>query len=411
MAQFIAGLLDITLAEVGKSVGLAAVSATTTKVFNSIFSGPSAQLDPENRKAIQEFRKDLGILSTSVTEIGKAVKTLELNTKKDLVQSYIGAIDSLSEQYWAVISVMSQIAALEPSEDSKLQYTDARDRCTELGRRVTNEIYTNVKQMHKYLANQNSQSLFALINEEELNKHDFYIYYYRMMTHRLNYWAIMVRALTLLVFVNKDPSIHFTDGPHLIIDVNMMITEQESFVNGLIPQSVVQLVTTLKDQPKAGELRIKFQSQEDKYICGTLFRDPGHTMFILGCPADQDKAEPWTMQSVKPLSDVDMNTDCYFTLSYGDQILVFTNLANAPADGRLDVQTVKQDVTLWGKIRWKIRPSAEGKFRLESMREPQDARVDHRYLCTVTRDRGQWLGKAEKLNPNDPSQLFIIKLA
>ncbi|KAG9122917.1 hypothetical protein FRC07_000502 [Ceratobasidium sp. 392] len=406
MAQFVAGLLGITLAEAGKAVGLAAVSAITTKAFNLIFSGPSTQLDAGNQEVLQEFRTDLQALRTRIADIGEGVKALQLNVKTDLVRGYIGPINALSEQYWSAIDAMADAASLQPSKEKDLAYDSARKRSIKLGQRVTDEIYVNVKQMHTFLSGQGSQSLLALLNAQELDDCDFYAYFCRMKTHLLNYWAIEIKALSLLEFVQTDPGVDFTDGPGLIKNVNAKILAQEKFVDNLIPQSVAQLVTAFrKDESKTGKVNIKFQFQEDKYIIGTTFNGG----FIKGCPADQATAKPWTLQAANPLSDLDMNADHYFSLNYDGLPLVFTSLANAPADGRLDVQT--SNLELWKGIRWKVRPSGGGKFRLESMREPPNNQVDHHCLCTVSRDGGQWLGKADKLNASDPAQLFIIKVA
>lgn len=71
----------------------------------------------------------------------------------------------------------------------------------------------------------------------------------------------------------------------------------------------------MKDEGNAGKVDVNFQSQEDKYVTGSVAVD-NVVKLNIACRADQPEAKPWIMQVVSTLSDPKLNTDRYFILAY-----------------------------------------------------------------------------------------------
>ncbi|KAG8741225.1 hypothetical protein FRC10_003147 [Ceratobasidium sp. 414] len=153
------------------------------------------------------------------------------------------SISMLSKLY------MADVAYNEPSEKKTKKYGSARWQRKKPSQRISNEMCTNLEQIHVLIS---GLSLFAL-------------------TQLLNYWAIEAKALMLLQLASKDPNLDFTEGPHLIQSVQERIKWQETFYHSLVPESVIQLSTAFaKDKSGTAKLSIVFQAQPDKYIGSSL---------------------------------------------------------------------------------------------------------------------------------------------
>ncbi|KAF5020283.1 hypothetical protein F66182_7659 [Fusarium sp. NRRL 66182] len=205
MAQVLAGLLGITLAEVGKAIGLAVISAGTTKIFNLITDDGS---DPgaEVKAKLDKISADLQQVNESIRDLNKNIADMRLGIKTDLVQTYINDIDALYDQYMAALQALTRAVISPDSQQNRADVQRERRRVAELGHLVANQIYKNVEQMHVFLAGQEKLSLLYLANLQSIrDSKDFIAHFVKMKTLLIAMYVPQQKALELLGYALADP--------------------------------------------------------------------------------------------------------------------------------------------------------------------------------------------------------------
>lgn len=257
---FIAGILGITLTELGKQVGLFIVGAAATKTFNMITSSsgtatPSQELQANVNEALNRLTSIRSEIAKMSGQIANQIAHLQVSLKTDKLRDYVTSIEALDEMYWKATVALSEASKLEAGDAKMEQLRKCQQRNQELGQRVSNEIYPALVHVHVYLTKQGTDSFLNLVSQQSLKDNDdLYVHYCTFRAVLVYYYLVQSRAINLFETVVADPNVNFTEGQKLISEVNNRISKQESLFYSLFPKRIADVCMKLSlspDQPLA----------------------------------------------------------------------------------------------------------------------------------------------------------------
>lgn len=351
MAGILAGLLSITLKEVGKEAGLAVVSSGTTKLFNLLTGGGTTEPDPEVRKQLDAIAKDLKKVSEDVKEIDNRISNLQLGFKTDLVQTFMTNINSLFDQYMGALAALAIATAQPKSEEKAKAFGRNRSRIVELGTRVSNETYRDLQQMHTFIAGQEKTGLLYLAFLQSLkDSKDVVLHFVKMKTFLITFYMVQQKALQLFHYVEADPKVNFTDGPTLISNINLNIDTQESYWNKIMTSNVIELATRFIQKP-AENVAVDFYGSGKRGIhTGNQYTNT----YFLG-----DQACQWSLEPLQAIDVSNLNADHFWRLREVSNGKVMLLDGSASVAVRNDFGPGGDDMS-----RWNLRCTETGLFQV-----------------------------------------------
>jgi hypothetical protein len=393
------GVLSITAKELGKEIGLSSISFGTNHLWMLLINDPSAEDQLKVMQKLDQVMEELKKVHTDISNLKSQVNKFQIDVKMDMVDGYVNNIESLYDHYFAAINAMAENAkdryARKPNaineskpDDIITSFKKIQNRLKELGSRITNETYKDLRQIHNYLVNQEERSLFNLAHNFYISQ-DFYSYFCAMKLMHTRYFLVQKKALDMLNLVLDDSMIDFPDGKEVIKKAEDMVDQQEERFLKLVPDSVVQLVNALSKNPERASVR--FQANTGRGIhFGSL--QYGNIMTCIG-----DLAEEWYLEPMQPIINPNLQQKYSFRLIHSEsgKSLIFSGSQYG---------AVASDDTTMG---WQIYCAPNGKFWLEFKGNYYGGTWDGARLCINPSNRGQLFHSTNK-NKTDTDQQFTL---
>lgn len=295
--SLLAGVLSISLKEIGMKIGTSAVSKVSEELWNAV-------LGNEESDKLDEVLQSLRQIQNGLTEITTKITELTIDIKLDMVNQYVVNIESLYDELMATAVIMAQ----KKQEGKKADFQSAKRRMTELSVQVTNQTYNHVCQINQLLAvdDGNNSCILTLLNQQNSSK-EFLSYFATMKYVLLRFYSVQIKALLMLCLAKDNPNVDFPDGSTLIGNVNDLIDQQEQKLLSLVPSSVVQLVQTLARNPQSARINI----HDDTFRGFQYYSFPfAHLNNFNGT----DLIRTWHMNPNQPIDNPDPNQSYTFAL-------------------------------------------------------------------------------------------------
>jgi hypothetical protein len=395
VAPLLMGILSITAKELGKQIGMASISSGTNKVWALLLSDSNAGQFQEVNKKLDQVLDELGKVRTAISDVKTQIDDFHVDMKMDDVDRYANQIESLYDQYMAALDALTQAVKDEAagSAGAKTARSRALQRLTELGTRITNEIYQSVKQINSLLSDTGDRSLLALVHRTNIDR-DFLSYFCAMKFLFIRYYVVQVKASFIMSLVNEDPAVPFADGKKLIQNVEDMLLKQEQFLLRLVPDSVVKLVQAVAASPDSTPVHFHSALGGRGLHFGSM--QYGNIMTWVG-----QHIEEWRLEPMQPLT-LDPKHNYYFRLKHAVEgsTLVLTGSKYGAVADRGD------------KMGWKIRCAADGRFWLEFVGNYMGGTFNGNRLLAKDVPQtvdSKWLYHSATRDDRDKGQQFHIK--
>ncbi|EHK23922.1 uncharacterized protein TRIVIDRAFT_221169 [Trichoderma virens Gv29-8] len=422
MAQVLIPIVGITLAEAGKSLGLAGISWAGTKVFQAVADAVVEKTDPNEavKRKLETALGELGKIKTSIHDLSVQIRDLRIETKVDQLQTQVDNIEALYDQYTNAAAALAKAAETHASNPH--QYQQCVHRCTDVGKQVIKDVYPALKHINTALVEQGEQSLLHLLHTAHVNDNkDFLAQYCMLKAALLKYFLIEVKAMVLFDLAKQDDTVEFGTYEYegTMKKVWDMVEAQQNKFDSLLHVNVRRLAEymckngnektfiTLRSHNGTNIGRGLLVWQTKASMLNWVVRpiiSPGYRWILARFGAGDEPRADYGHQSRPdpPLDDATMSGEHWFSITA--DILGPDCRSLSGGNGVDNVPTKSWSVSA---CRYKLHPTPEGLFRLEYGMQFASGAGDHTFL--EVGDDGL-LHDRYQANVNEPRQKFQIEL-
>ena len=268
MADIVRGVLGLTLKELRKSIGQGAASSAGGMAFKLALGLLGVDVGTDGK--LQEIQNAITALSKQLDSISNELKDFELSTASYFAGEHIARIETRYLEYSRALLELAKYAKDHTSkaEGAMKSYHDkARDSLVEIGNRIRDELGSSLLCIHYLLVgNTGTVGLFMLARRADLpNSKGLMNHYVYMRQIFLRYWAVQMKAITLMQWINEPQSgVNFigsdsgsTKGPiSIALD---HLKDQENIFRATIGANVLDLACTFVKHTSVGPSGAIFQ--------------------------------------------------------------------------------------------------------------------------------------------------------